>query len=567
MSGFRVARFLIVLLVAVTATHARAAGGVFVASEVTPSVSGGTGQCDDIQIGTLEVEENEIFGTWFNATGSGVVQVVASGGAVSADLSGSWVEGGQATVQHVDHDLRVAFRVTHQGGECALSMEAKGVFVKAAMEMAAADSGKTEFVVGSYKPQSKDGDSECWAMGLSGIDAETDSITGSWTHPETSGGGYEIRSTEDGLEGKFRGAHIRSSKLKTKQFGRNLSVDFLIRHSEGECHLKFTLKGVLKEAPALAAAAPAPAAAPATTTVRTVGQAAADSAAWEEIKYSNNISDYQRYLAEFPNGLFAALADKQIRDLVSRSVNPDQAASDELAGIEFGTYHALVIGIDNYKHLPKLKTAVKDARAVGAMLEQSYGFKVNLLIDPGRVDIVDAFDELRETLTPDDNLLIYYAGHGWLDEEADEGYWLTRDAKSNRRSHWVSNATITKTLKAVSAKHVMVVADSCYSGTLTRSAAVGFRDQDYLRRMATKRARVAMVSGGLEPVADDSGGGHSPFATAFMAALRKNDGVIDGTRLFSEIRRPVILNARQTPEYSDVRDADHDGGDFLFVRM
>jgi hypothetical protein len=122
-------------------------------------------------------------------------------------------------------------------------------------------------------------------------------------------------------------------------------------------------------------------------------------------------------------------------------------------------------------------------------------------------------------------------------------------------------------LKVLPAKHVMVVADSCFSGTLTRSAAVGFRDKDYLRRMAKKRTRVAMVSGGLEPVVDDSGGGHSPFATAFMAALRKNTGVIDGTRLFSEIRRPVILNARQTPEYSDVRDADHDGGDFLFVKL
>ena len=112
----------------------------------------------------------------------------------------------------------------------------------------------------------------------------------------------------------------------------------------------------------------------------------------------------------------------------------------------------------------------------------------------------------------------------------------------------------------------MVIADSCYSGTLTRSAAVGFRDKDYYRRMASQQARVAMVSGGLEPVANDSGKGNSPFATAFLAALRNNADVIDGTRLFSEVRRPVILNANQTPEYSDVRNAGHDGGDFLFVR-
>jgi hypothetical protein len=42
--------------------------------------------------------------------------------------------------------------------------------------------------------------------------------------------------------------------------------------------------------------------------------------------------------------------------------------------------------------------------------------------------------------------------------------------------------------------------------------------------------------------------------------------IIDGTGLFSQLRRPVILNADQTPVYADVRKFGHDGGDFLFVR-
>lgn len=298
---------------------------------------------------------------------------------------------------------------------------------------------------------------------------------------------------------------------------------------------------------------------------RSISEAASDSAAWEGIKYSTRISDFQNYLASFPNGMFVKLAESQMRALIQRQADPE-AAKKQFAGIAFGNYHALVIGINDYKYLPKLKTAVRDAQAVASLLKKEYGFKVNVMIDPERADIVDALDEYREALSPEDNLLIYYAGHGWLDEDTDEGYWLTRSAKKNRRSRWVSNAVITNSLKALSAKHVMVVADSCYSGTLTRSAAVGFRDKDYYRRMAAKQARVAMVSGGLEPVADDDGKGNSPFATAFLDSLRSNDSVIDGTRLFSEIRRPVILNANQTPEYSDVRHAGHDGGDFLFVR-
>ncbi len=99
-----------------------------------------------------------------------------------------------------------------------------------------------------------------------------------------------------------------------------------------------------------------------------------------------------------------------------------------------------------------------------------------------------------------------------------------------------------------------------------RGAKVELRSGDYGQRMARKRTRVALTSGGLEPVADAGSGSHSPFATAFIDVLKANTSVMDGTGLFSQIRRPVMLGANQTPEYSDVRNAGHEGGDFLFVR-
>ena len=244
-----------------------------------------------------------------------------------------------------------------------------------------------------------------------------------------------------------------------------------------------------------------------------------------------------------------------------------QANLAKYSGIDFGRYYALVIGIGNYKYLPKLKTAVDDATVVAEILRRDYAFEVTLLIDPSRDAIIDALDEFREKLDDTTNLLIYYAGHGWLDEEVDRGYWLPVDAKTNRRSKWVSNATISDTLKGLRAKHVMVVADSCFSGSLVRGAKVELRSGDYWQRMARKRTRVALTSGGLEPVADAGGGKHSPFAAAFIDVLKTNTSVIDGTKLFGQIRRPVMLSANQTPEYSDVRNAGHEGGDFLFVRQ
>ncbi len=234
--------------------------------------------------------------------------------------------------------------------------------------------------------------------------------------------------------------------------------------------------------------------------------------------------------------------------------------------VDFGTYHALVIGNQDYEHLPDLKTPVNDAKAVSKTLAKDYGFKVKTLINATRDDINDALDGYRDVLRDTDNLLIYYAGHGWLDEDTNRGYWLPVDARKNRRSRWISNATITDTLKGLLAKHVMVVADSCYSGTLIRGAAISVSANRYWRKMVHKRARVVLTSGGLEPVADKGGGGHSPFANAFIDALKDNEAVMDGTTLFGKMRRPVMVNSDQTPEYSDVRNAGHDGGDFLFVK-
>lgn len=240
--------------------------------------------------------------------------------------------------------------------------------------------------------------------------------------------------------------------------------------------------------------------------------------------------------------------------------------SRDIPRIAFGNFHALVIGIDDYETLPKLQTALTDAREVARTLETNYGYKVRLLENATRSDIIDALDDFRERLDVEDNLLIYYAGHGWRDEQNGRGYWLPAGAQADRRSNWFSNASLTDALQAILAKHVMVVADSCYSGTLTRTAKLTARSPDYISRMAEKRARVVLSSGGLEPVADSGGGKHSVFAKQFLQSLRENEGVLDGTQLFEQVRHTVVLNANQTPEYSDIRLAGHEGGDFLFVR-
>ncbi|MDP7192497.1 MAG: hypothetical protein QF734_04285, partial [Arenicellales bacterium] len=115
-------------------------------------------------------------------------------------------------------------------------------------------------------------------------------------------------------------------------------------------------------------------------------------------------------------------------------------------------------------------------------------------------------------------------------------------------------------------KHVMVVADSCFSGTMTRAIKIEQRTPDYLQRIVKTKSRTVLTSGGLEPVMDSGSGNHSAFAHAFISLLEDNDGVLDAAQLFSELRPKVMVNSDQTPEYGDIRKAGHDGGDFLFVR-
>jgi len=248
------------------------------------------------------------------------------------------------------------------------------------------------------------------------------------------------------------------------------------------------------------------------------------------------------------------------------------------AAVSFGNYHALVIGNNDYKLLRPLKTAVADAREVARVLGQDYGFQVRLLVNATRYDMLAALNEMREKLTDKDNLLIYYAGHGELDDRNQRGHWLPIDAEPNSTANWISNVAITDVLNSMTVQQLLVVADSCYAGTMTRSSLGrlegGLSETERIRMlslMAKQRSRMVLTSGGVEPVLDSAGGGHSAFAQAFLGVLQSNVGVLPGQELFGHLRLRVAsvadrVQMRQVPEYAPIKFAGHESGDFVFVR-
>jgi TPR repeat protein len=276
---------------------------------------------------------------------------------------------------------------------------------------------------------------------------------------------------------------------------------------------------------------------------------------WNSVKDSSDPDEYQIYVDEFPEGRFVKLAQLRIKKYVNTSI-PE---------FDYGNYHALVIGNDSYSAFKSLSNAVNDANDVASLLRSKYNFNVEMLTNATRYEIVSALSNLRNSVSAKDSILIYYAGHGILDTETDEGFWLPIDAVEDNDVHWISNETIMRSVRRMKAKHVMVVADSCFSGTLTRGVTIKDNSPNYIKKIIEKKSRTVLTSGGLEPVSDVGGGNNSVFASGFLNALRNNNGVLDGNQLFSIIRKQVMLNSDQTPEYGDIRKSGHDGGDFIFV--
>jgi Caspase domain/Sel1 repeat len=276
---------------------------------------------------------------------------------------------------------------------------------------------------------------------------------------------------------------------------------------------------------------------------------------------------------------------QQLRDLPARvdeeqtKILDGEAAriGQSLPDIDFGSYFALVIGNNDYRHLPKLGTAVADARAVSNILSSKYGFTVTTLIDANRYQILSGLNEMRGRLTDRDNLVVYYAGHGELDEVNQRGNWLPIDAEPDSTANWIPNVLITDILNASNAKHILVISDSCYSGSLTRSALsrlqAGLSEEArlaWIRSMVRQKSRTALTSGGLKPVIDSTGGPHSVFAQALLEALSREPGIVEARRLFGIVSGKVKKAASnvgtdQAPEYAPIQYAGHAGGEFFFV--
>ena len=240
-------------------------------------------------------------------------------------------------------------------------------------------------------------------------------------------------------------------------------------------------------------------------------------------------------------------------------VNVDQSKS-----VSSGKYHAIIISENNYldEKFPDLIEPKNDADNLMSLLVSKYLFKsedIIRLIDPTRANILDAIDQKRKTLSLDDNLIIFYAGHGYWDEVLKMGYWLPSDAKKDSKSNWVSNTDLTLYLSAFESNHVLLVADACFSGGIFKTRSIGDMDQG-TKRLYELKSRKAITSGNLKEVPDNS-----VFMKFFLKELELNQSTfLTSDQLFAKIRPNILNNSSTEPLYGVIHNTGDEGGEFVF---
>lgn len=258
-------------------------------------------------------------------------------------------------------------------------------------------------------------------------------------------------------------------------------------------------------------------------------------------------------------------------------LRPDGSVVGTLGGetLSLGTYHALLIGINDYQHTdfaPKLRTAVRDVETLARTLADQYGFKTLRVVrdrEATRSGILRALAEFRDApLGPNDNFLIYYAGHGHQRPDTEDGFWIPVDATSDEAT-WISVADIRRILRNVRARHTLLVSDSCFSGTLSRTAVTRPVHERFIREVFLKPSFQVMTSGGLEPVADGGRDGLSLFAYSFINYLRQQQRpYLTASQIYADVA-PLVANAsgsQQTPEHGKIPGTFDQNGEFVFAR-
>jgi hypothetical protein len=242
----------------------------------------------------------------------------------------------------------------------------------------------------------------------------------------------------------------------------------------------------------------------------------------------------------------------------------------EKLDIGFGKYHALIIGVSDYKDesIIDLKgEPTKDADALAKLLIAKYNFSqqnVTVLKNPTENEIIKQFYNLRKKVGEKDNLIIFYAGHGNYDEGSEKGYWMPSDAEMEFEGNIILNTSIVSYIKSIKSKHTLLIADACFSGSILSTNRNFSKATDAVKTKYSLPSRRAITSGTLTTVPNKS-----VFMKYLLKRLTENTKTyLSAGQLFNMIEDPVINNTSgdNKPQYAPISRTGDEGGDFIFIK-
>ncbi len=227
---------------------------------------------------------------------------------------------------------------------------------------------------------------------------------------------------------------------------------------------------------------------------------------------------------------------------------------------------AVLVGNNAYTApIPPLETPIADVSQIASVLQTRFGFETRIVKDAGKTKLIEALNSIAAEAKPDDAVLLMYAGHGYLMEDIKMGYWIPVDASVKTAQGWISNSDISKLLAAIPARQLILISDSCYSGSLTKEQKLAQGKELKADEILKQRSVLVFSSGADEPVSDEGKDGHSIFAWNLIKTLKTTGSLTPGAQIWSVVSKDVTKEYPQQPQYGAVVSAGHvEGGDFLF---
>ena len=233
--------------------------------------------------------------------------------------------------------------------------------------------------------------------------------------------------------------------------------------------------------------------------------------------------------------------------------------------------YAILFATDQYDNWNDLVNPIYDAKAIAKELEDRYGFEIKI-VENANQDLV--FNVLREyaqlSYKPQDQLFVFFAGHGQYDDVFGEGFVVAKNSRANdpSKNSYISHNRLRSNINNIECEHIALVMDVCFGGTFdpllasSRSVYDELDNVEYIVKKLSTKTRKFLTSGSKEYVSDGIRGNHSPFAVRFLEALKSNGGE-DRLLTFSEVNLSM-QKLQTTARFGSFGD-DEAGSEFLFI--